>query len=659
MKSIFFSLLSIVVCTMSIAQNDEVLMTINNESIMLSEFENIYNKNNNIETAEQKNKDEYLELFINYKLKVKEAESLGLDTLQSFKKELDGYKKQLSKPYLIDSEVNTNLIKEAYNRLKEDIKASHILVKVASDASPVDTLKAYNKIMEYRKRLVQKKEDFNTVKAQIERKGDKNIISEDLGYFSAFQMVYPFESGAYNTPVGKISEPIRTSYGYHIIKVWDRRKSLGEISTAHIMIKSNEKSTEEQKKNAEAKINEIYSSLNEGQAFDSLAKIYSDDKQSALKGGALRAFTSGKMVKEFEDAAFSLKKDGDISKPVKTDYGWHIIKRLSKKELESFDKMENEIKQKVQRDRRGTKSRESLITKLKEEYNFTEIDNSKSDIITTLTYEIGKKKITEISLVKYTDKLFSISDEKYSKTNKTYTQNDFVKYVKKNGNFKSVETPSAIKKQLDLLYNKFVEDVIISFEESNLNNKYIAYKLLAKEYRDGILLFDLMDKKIWTKAVTDSAGLANFYEANKDQFMWPTRAKASVYQCSNQIIAKQVKKMVKKLNKDKISNEDILTKVNAESQLNVNINSGVFSKDENEILKQIDWKKGISENIEKNNQVFFANITEIIEAQPKKLEEAKGIITSQYQTYLENEWIKELREKYKVSVNKDVLSKVK
>ena len=354
-------------------KNDSpILMEIGDKKITLEEFEAIYNKNSDNKKNTKEEVEDYLDLYIKFKLKVVEAEDLGMDTLPAFIQELEGYRKQLAQPYLSDREVTEKLIEEAYERMKYDVKAAHILVKVTLEADPKDTLAAYNKIMKIRKRIVGG-EDFEKVAAEVSEDPSAKNNQGNLGYFSAFQMVYPFETAAYETEVGKISMPVRTSFGYHLVKTIDKRKARGIMKVAHIMVRADKKLGEEEINQKKEKIDEIYAKVTAKDAdFTALARQYSEDKESAKRGGELPAFGAGKMVEEFETAAFALENDGDISVPILTDYGWHIIKRLELKNLESYEELYPTLKAKVARDSRANKSKEIVIENIKKENNFKE-----------------------------------------------------------------------------------------------------------------------------------------------------------------------------------------------------------------------------------------------------------------------------------------------
>lgn len=629
-------------------KTDAVLMTIGSSKVTVSEFENVYHKNNTKEgTSDAKSLNDYVELFVNFKLKVKEAEELGLDTAKSFKEELAGYRKQLAQPYLTDKDVNEKLLKETYDRMQEDIHASHILVKVSDNALPKDTLEAYNKILKIRARIL-KGEDFNKVASEKGISDDPSAKDNggDLGFFTALQMVYPFESAAYSTKVGDVSMPIRTRYGYHIIKVTERRKAQGEVMVAHIMVKTTPNMPKEDSLNAYTKITEIYSKLKAGSKFEDLAQEFSDDKSSAKKGGELPWFGTGKMPIEFEKAAFSMVNKGDFSQPMRSKYGWHVIKLIDRRGLATFEDMKNELKAKVTKDSRSQAGRASLIAKVKAEYKFKENAKLVDDFIKVMDSSLFDGR-WDIAKAKALNKpMFNLND-------KVYSQVEFANYI---SSHQSKRPKTDVKIVLNQFYKQFVEETAVAYEEARLDQKYPEFKALMQEYRDGILLFELTDQKVWSKAVKDSTGSKAYYEKNKTNFMWDERAEASVYTCASEKVASQVRGLMKK----KKSEKDILASANKDSQLNLQVETRVFNKGENEFVDK-NWNPGTSADIksEKDKKTIIVVTAKLLMPEPKSYLDSKGMVTADYQNYLEKEWIASLKAKYSVTVDKAVLSTIK
>ncbi len=638
--------------------NDPILLKVNSEEVRLSEFEAVYNKNNaNAQAIDPKSKTEYLDLYINFKLKVAEAEQLGMDTSKKFVNELAGYRRQLAAPYLTDQTVTESLIREAYDRSKFDINAYHILVQVDENASAKDTLKALKKINALRKKVKVPANDFEKIARTSSEDPSAVNNGGDLGYFSSFQMVYPFETAAFNTPVGSVSEPIRTRFGYHLVYVKDKRPARGEIRASHIMVKIENEGDMEDINFTKLKIDEIYEKLKAGEKFESLAREFSDDKGSASNGGELPWFGTGRMVPAFENAAFGLKKDGDFSEPVRSRFGWHIIKRLEVKKTPEFEEIEDELKKKVTRDGRGKKSKSSFYNKIKKEYNYKFNEKNFKAMNKTIDDNYFSQKWIASEKAKGMDKvIFTLEDTKHVPAIKTVTQADFADFMEKNKKYQ--RTPKLDAGLItNLLFKDFLNQSLTLFEDARLEKKYPDFGALMQEYHDGILLFDLMDQKVWSMAVKDTTGLKKFYEANKTNYMWPDRLDATLYSCADKKLAKKTYKTAKKMMKKSTYNEDsLLALINAESQLNLTIEDSKFEKGENDFIDQLDWsKEGFTKITESNGKYRFTYIKEFLPAVPKQLDEAKGIFISAYQDQLEEDWLKELKSKYKVEVYKEVL----
>lgn len=656
MKNKHLLLLGLILWTfqgVSQKKKDPVLMTVNGKNVHQSEFLNIYTKNNPNPKYDKESLDEYMDLFVKYKLKVTEAEQLHMDTITKFVKELEGYREQLAAPYLTDKETNDELIKQAYFRKTNEVKASHILIQ-NTDGSPIKRSGAdfgeaeKKKIEEIKKEIESGKITFEEAAAKYSQDPSAKDNQGLLGYFSAFQMVYPFEEAAYNTKPGEISDPIRTRFGYHIIKVHDIREARGRIKVAHIYAKAPDNASKEEQEQAKKKIDEIYALLKGGKDFADLAREYSEDNTSAGKGGELEWFATGRMLPKFEEASFALKNNGDYSEPIKTSYGWHIIKRLDYEDLPSFDKMESELKARIARDPRSNKSRESFIAKLKEEYHFKDYSSKWMDdykkAYSNYSDESGDASARLEDF--YGKKAFRYSIKKglFAKKNKVYSH-EFTDIV--------VDAPD--NSDIDVLYEKFVADRLMAYEKSRLEEKYPEYKALMQEYKDGILLFELTDQKVWKKASKDTTGLEAFYEQNKNNYMWEKRADVEIYTA----VKKENIELAKQLLKDSGFNaNEVVKNINEKSQLNISVESGKYEIEEKEELKGRTLKKGVMEPFVLNGKFVLLKVNELLEPSVKKLDETKGLVISDYQTYLEKEWIKELKAKYPVVINKDVLYSV-
>jgi peptidyl-prolyl cis-trans isomerase SurA len=629
--------------------SDPVLLIIGNESVPRSEFERVFKKNNRDSVYTEASVREYLDLYINYKLKVKEAETLKLDTSESFKTELAGYRKQLAQPYLTDKEVSEQLIREAYDRLNKDVRVSHILIKLNADALPKDTLSAYNRALKLRDAVV-KGADFAKVARDSSDDPSAKENNGDLGYFTGMQMVYPFETVAFNTKPGQISMPVRTRFGYHVIKVHDVRPAQGEIHTAHLMVRLPKDPSDSIVTAAREKIKAAQKELQNDAPWDSVVLKYSDDKGSAKKGGELPWFGTGRMVPEFEKAAFALKNDGDISEIVQTMYGFHIIKRLEKRGIPPFEEKKNELRQMIIRDSRNEASKNSMVAKIRKEYNFKEFAKNKDEFINTLDTTLAEGEWDLNRAEKYNKPLITFTDKSGVTT---LTQQDFAKYISTHQTKRSGSNPQAIGYSM---YDDWATEQSMNFEETRLDEKHADFRNLMKEYRDGILLFDLTDKMVWTKAVKDSTGLQAFYEKNKNNYLWGERCDATLYGCSDAATADELRKQLKKGKKSEDAIIDALNKAKPNSVVK---QSGRYNHGDSEVIEQAGWKKGISDkNVGYGGKTYVVNIREILPPMPKSLDEARGVVTADYQNYLESEWIRELRNKYPVTVNQEVLKTV-
>ena len=650
MKHLFLSL-SLLVSTIIFSQNNTVL-TVNGNQYSVEEFNYIYTKNNPEASYNDDSLLAYVnKYFIDYKLKIIEAKRLGYDTIPQLINELKQYRTQLSRPYLIDKEKNEELIKEAYDRTVNEIRASHILVRVSLDASAQDTLTAYNKIIALRNRVING-EDFNKVAAGPNGSEDPSAKNNggDLGYFTALQMVYPFEDAAFKTEVGEISMPVRTQFGYHIIKVTDKRAAKGKMQVAHIMIMNSKEN--EKNEVANQKINEIYELLQSGQSFEELAQKYSDDQSSNTKGGLLPEFGAGskqRMVPEFEREAFALKNEGDYSKPFETMFGWHIVKKIHQSDVPEYEKLRRELKLKVEKDERAQSTQQSFINTLKLNYNFQANSKLLIQAYAIVDSNVFRGNWRGDTLNIQNDEIFvSFADQ-------AFTLGDFIKHV---ASEQRREKPQPITSYVNYKYITWINKLILNYEDSQLESKYPDFRNLMREYEEGVLIFEIMQNEIWNKASKDTTGLKNFYEAHKDEYTYPERYRGTLYSCKDKSTAKKALKLLK--NK-KLTNAEIQDSLNKSSALNIDFKKGTFNKDNKDLIsekgKSIKFKEGKAKLYKKNGEYYIFNNEQYLPSSVRKFSEAKGLATAGYQNELQEKWMKELREKADIKINKEVLFK--
>ena len=629
MNRIIFSLMLFVAITLqAVAQPAEPLLTIDEHKISKDEFEYIYNKNNSnlYADADRKTPKEYLELFINFKLKVVEAENLKMDTSQTFINELAGYREEIAAPYLTDIEFNEQQIEELYRRMKLEVDASHILLGINKDASPEEEQEVLDKIKNIRKQIIAGK-PFEDAAVEYSEDPSAQTNKGHLNYFSAFTMVAPFEDAAFNTPVGEISEPVRTNFGYHLIKVHDTRPNKGELQVAHIMKNVGRNATPEEKAKAKTAIDSIYQLLLNGADFAELAKKESQDRRSAVRGGEMPWFSAGSIVKEFSDPAFALKNDGDISEPVKTAYGYHIIKRLKARPVPPFEEARALIESQIRKDAtRQASGKKVFIEKLKKEYNFSENEAAKA--------ELAKLNIGDNAVLPE-ETFFTIN-------NKNFGAKELTAFITQ----KNIKTGSFLS-----VYDNWVTDEITNLEDAKLEEKYPEFRYLMNEYHDGILLFNISQEKIWNYAAQDTAGLEAFYQKNKNKHLWNDRFKGHIITCKDSSVREEAENLFGAgLNAD-----EVLAHINTNGEELITIETGAWKEAQNPVVDYYVWNGKEPENFDSATTFIRGDK---IKPEPKTLDEARGLFISDYQDYLEEQWIKELRRKYKVKVNKKLLKSI-
>lgn len=617
------------------------VFTYGSDTVYKPEFERLLSKNKTSKDApDEKAVREYLELYENFKMKVKEAKLKQLDTMQSFTTELSGYRNQLAKPYLSDKKVTDALINEAYDRMKWEVNASHILINCAENANPKDTLAAYNKILDLRKRYL-KGERFDSLAAKYSE--DPSAVKNfgSLGWFTSFHMIYPFESYAYHTPKGEVSMPFRTRFGYHILKVNDRRAARGEVKVAHIMVRTGPGASDEVMKEAKEKIDSAYMKLMKGESFDNMVEQYSQDDGSKANKGVMNWFGSfSNFPEEFKDIAFSLQKD-EVSKPFKTSFGYHIIKVLDKRPLPEQKEIEESIKTKIARDSRAESSKVVVAQRIKKENNYKE-------------YAANIKEVSALLDSNFLKGTWVYDDAKannkpvVSFNKQEYTESELGRYLQMN---QEAQPNGSIQMTFNKMFRRFSDDKALEYEESQLEVKYEDFRNLMQEYHDGILLFDLTDKMVWTKAVSDTAGLEKFHEANRNKYMWKERVKVLTYSALDEKAKKEAMKMATAGK----SADEIKTKLNKKVGGTIVVTEQKAERGENPAMDKLWDKKGVVDIPNEGSSYKFYVVEGIVGPEPKSLKEARGMVTSDYQTYLEKEWIKSLRDKYPVTVNEETV----
>lgn len=613
----------------ALAQNAPVLFTIDKTPTTSREFVYLFTKNHPSKTDFTDQKvNEYLDLFVNFKLKITEAHQRGYDTTAKFRKELKTYADELKKPYRAEKDLLNKLTLETYENLKYDVKASHILIQLKQDATPQDTLKAYNKIIDIKTRI-QKGEDFEKLAQELSEDPSAKYNRGNLGYFTAMQMVYPFEKAAYQTKVGEVSPIVRTRFGYHIIKVFDKRNSKGEVEVSHILLrtsKGNEAKTKDH-------IFEIYDQLKSGRNWNELVKENSEDSNTKNNGGKLRPFGVGALpsIPEFEATAFALQNPGDVSDPFQSNIGWHVIRLERKIPLPPFSEVEGQLKNRVARDERLKISENALAAKRKTDLGFKENQEVKSKIFSLADSSLikGKWKVVATEEMKK-NVLVSVGGKNFSSA-------EFVAWISHHGS-PSKLLPSVYILQL---YNSFVDEKTEVAEDEKIKKDNPDFQYLMSEYREGILLFEIMEKEVWNKASDDSVGQRKFYNDHLDKYKAGPRLEARIFSTPDKSFLDAVKSKIAK--GDTLSSDDLKKFKSVQGFRK-------YEKGESKVIDKVDWVTGVQDTA-LDGMYYIVDVSNLVAPGTKSFNEARAQIISAYQDALEKDWVSELKKKHVVKIN--------
>jgi peptidyl-prolyl cis-trans isomerase SurA len=638
MRFLSLSLLMVLgLVRLSAQKADPVLFSVDGRPVKASEFSYIYSKNNrdDADFSEQSLR-EYLDLYTKFKQKVREAYAMGLDTLPSLQAELAGYRKQLAESYLNDKEITDRLVREAYDRTLTDVHVAHILVRMPS---ATDTLAAYNRIEEAYKRLKKGDKWEDVVKSMSEDEGTK-ASGGDLGFITALlpSGFYAFETAAYTTPAGSFSKPVKTSLGYHVVKVIETRPARGEVEVAHILLRVKPDNSDE--KTQKAKIDDLYKELQGGAKFEDVARKNSEDKKTADRGGFIGPIGINQFEKGFEDAAFGLANDGDYSAPVRTTLGWHIVKRTRLRPALPFESVRRRLEVQVTKDERVATARLVIIARIKEEAGY-KVDQAVFDALVAQTGE---------DLQTYRWQVPSVTPAPMvTMGNEVFTNLDFANYVRNNARIRmSLPKGTPNKEIMDKVLTEFANEKALIYEEKNLAKKYPEFANLMREYEEGILLFEATKQMVWDRAGKDTVGLTAFYEANKTNYMWDERLEVATLTVDSAGLA-QLPALKKQAAKKSLA--AVQAKA-AKKGTNAQVATKLYQKEET-LPEGLGWTAGlVADNADGRG---FMKVERIVPPTPKTLDEARGYIIADYQDKLEKDWVASLQAKYAVKVNEDVL----
>jgi peptidyl-prolyl cis-trans isomerase SurA len=639
-------------------ETDPVLMTVGDRVITASQFMSAYRKNNiDMKVADPKSVREYLDLYIDFNLKVVEAMSQGLDTQPEFLSELEQYRRQLARPYFSDESITGHLVEEAWQRMQYDIRASHILLGLEEHALPSDTLRVYNRLMEIRERHLQG-EDFGDLaetysedpSARGVPPGENNPGRPgnrgDLGYFTVFNMVYPFESAAYNTPVGEVSLPVRTRFGYHLVKVSDRLPAMGTARVAHIMTMTPPGGDEQLLEDAGRRIQEAYEALRQGMAFEDVAARYSEDQSTVARGGEMPPFQSNRIVPEFVEAIHGLDSPGDYTPPVRSQYGWHIIRLIDRTPpAAALEDVREELKERVTRDARSQLSQAAVVDRLKEQYGFGE-DLAALHAFYELADEEFLRGEDPRGLWEALDQpLFWFAGV-------TVTQQEFAAYLRSRYAPRLRPDPRNLVNES---YSSYVSERLIRYEEQFLEEKHPEFRAVMQEYHDGILLFELTDREVWSRAMEDTLGLHAFFEQHRDDYHWDERMELTIYQAREREAAGSARAFLEGRQKNAYDSELTREVIEAVGNAQLSAQHRLFERGDHPVTDKVDWAPGLYGPFLLNGSHLLVHVHGIQAPRPQEFREVRGLVVADYQNHLEREWVAKLRNRYEVVVDYPLL----
>ena len=643
-------LLATVICSgFSFGQEDPVLFTVGGKPVYQSEFVYIYAKTNgkNADFSEE-SLNEYLDLYVKFKLKVAKAREMQLDTIPELMNELNGYRRQLADSYLIDKEVTEKLIREAYERSKQDVDISHILVAVKPDATPEEAAAAKGKLERAMKRI-QEGEDFEIVARSVSDDQSAKNNGGRIGYVTVLfpNGFYELEKAAYEVPVGALSGPIRTDAGFHALLVHDRRPARGEVEAAHILLRTD---GEKDGRAVKARIDSVYQALQAGADFDAMAKALSEDTRTAAKGGYIGFFGINRYSRAFEDAVFGLEEEGAYSEPVETSVGWHVLKLISRRGIQPYNIERGRLENAIKKDNRFEQAKTAMVARIKKDAGLEEYPEALRAFAATLTDTFltfrwrAPETPSETLLFQYGED-FKV------------TVGDFADYLERSSRQRiRMGRGKDVASAVNSLYGTYLDESAMRYEEKRLEEKYPDFKALMREYEEGILLFEATKRLVWDKASQDTVGLEKFYEKVKGKYRYGNRAETSIYRISNELKDRmeEVRAFIAEHEP-----EAVLEKYNdpeATFPL-ITHESKKLDKTLYPDFKSMEWKAGAMSQSEPNPQAQkfkVIKIEELLKPRIKTLDEARGYVVADYQDYLEEQWVEGLRDTYKVDINRKV-----
>ena len=631
----------------------QTLFTYGGNPVSKQEFLRVYTKNSLTQKPDfsETALREYLDLYSLFRMKVKEARDMRLDTVPSIGRELDNYRRQLARTYLTDADVSNKLVREAYDRSKEEVRVSHILIMASPALTPADTVAKYRLTDSLYRAVTTGGADFAALAKQYSEDRGSAAMGGDIGFMTALQTAYPFENVVYGTPVGKISRPVHTQFGYHIVKVVARRPAQGEVQVAQIMAAAPQSRGEKGVAEARKKLDSARAAIRGGMSFAEAARKFSDDKFTAEQGGAMDPFTVGRTTPAFEAAAFALKKPGEMTtEPVETEYGLHIIQLIRRTPPKPYDSVAASIKRRVDADSRAETARNAYFESVKRKHGFTE----NSAAFKALIADMNRRVVDTGSMAG----VFRASDygagngaPLFTLGGQPYSGADFMAYTETLTRGRIQGPREATMRDI---YGMYVTKVVNDFQEQALEKENPDFRALMEEYRDGILLFELMDRNVWSKAGRDTTGLQTFFSTRQTKYNWEPGFRGAVYRFKNEAALKAGTAM---LRTDTADADELVRALNSETPDAVTVQRGRYEWSRfSDVPRASVPAKGTGEAQKAADGSYTVVYSEeaFTAAVPKTLDDARGYVVAEYQDYLEKEWNAELRRKYPVKVEEPV-----
>lgn len=623
----------------------QVLFTYGNNAVTKDEFLRAYNKNKTATTDKAQALKDYLDLYIKFKLKVQAAKDMHLDTLPALQSDLQNFRSQIEENFLKDEgEVNA-LVNEAFYRSQKDIHTQHFYVLINDKMSSADTLKLYKAINETYEQLKKGRTDYNDLVADIKEKITP-VQGNDMGMITVFTLPYIYENIVYGLKPGQVSKPYRSKNGWHIFKNEDEKPAVGKVQVAQILF-AIPAGNVALRDHAKFLSDSVYKALQAGADFGELAKTYSNDRTTYINRGILPEFGVGKYDGGFERVAFSLKNDSDISKPFQTEFGYHILKRISRSPVPADKNNEafiNSLRQQVLADSRIEIAKDKFVKEVLVKTGFKENSsiNQKDLWKITDTFAISNKKISTGKLNEKTI-LFSFN-------NANVKVGDWMQYVRNVKNTYGAQTNQTYPE----LFKKYIAIAAIENYKNRLQNFNTDFKNQMQEFKDGNMLFEVMERNVWSKASADSIGLEQYYAAHKTNYMWNASADAVLFSCANATVAADAANQLKKGKNWK----DLVTDNSAQIQAD----SARYEEAQIPVHETVYFTQGLITkpvvNAGDGTAVFAFIIKTYSPNQQRNFTDARGLVVNDYQNFLEKKWVDELKKKYPVTINDKALKSI-